>query len=144
MSNNFFYGDFQIMAFQQKMISNERLFKCCTIWLCSDYYYYYYCYYFAYLPVDVIILCMWRVSYFPCILKALYFIKNCSVHKEKPTAYNLGMVRKKSCCDCKVWCIGIKTTGFSRKCGRRVFKIVPPIADFEKINGITLVARLLQ
>ena len=51
--------------------------------------------FFAYLPVDVIIFCMWRVSHFPCILKPLYFIKSCSVHKEKPEVYNLGMVGKK-------------------------------------------------
>ena len=39
--------------------------------------------------------------------------------------------------------IGIYTTGSSRKCDRRVFKIVL-IADFEAINGITLLARLLK
>ena len=57
---------------------------------------------FAYLPVDIIIFCMWRVSHFPCILKPLYFIKCCSVHKEKPKVYNLGMVEKKNCGDCKL------------------------------------------
>ena len=40
--------------------------------------------------------------------------------------------------------ISIWTTGSSRKCDRRVFKIVPPTADFGTINGITLVARLLK
>ena len=40
--------------------------------------------------------------------------------------------------------IGIYTTGSSRNCGRTVFKIVSPIANFEIINGVTLVARLLQ
>ena len=34
--------------------------------------------------------------------------------------------------------------GPQEKCGRRVFKIVSPIADFEKIYGMSLVARLLQ
>ena len=60
--------------------------------------------FFAYLPVDVIIFCKWHVSHFPCILKPLYFIKSCSVHKEKPEVYNLGMVGKKICGDCKLWC----------------------------------------
>ena len=51
--------------------------------------------FFAYQPVDVIIFCMWCVSHFLCISKPLYFIKSCSVHKEKPEVYNLGMVGKK-------------------------------------------------
>ena len=40
--------------------------------------------------------------------------------------------------------IGIYTTGSSGNCGGTVVKIVSPIANFETINGVTLVARLLQ
>ena len=76
MSNISFYGDFQIMSFQQKMISNEKFCKCYTTWLCSDFF-------LAHLPVVFMIFCICHVSHFPCILKPLYFIKNCSVHKKK-------------------------------------------------------------
>ena len=58
--------------------------------------------FFGYLPVNVIIFGMWCVSNFPCILKRLYFIKSCSVHKEKPEVYNLGIVGNKICGDCKL------------------------------------------
>ena len=78
ITNISFYGDFHIVLFQQKMISGDRLFKCYTIWQCSYYFL------FVYLPGDLIIFCMSPASHFPCILKPLCFIKNCSVHKEKP------------------------------------------------------------
>ena len=73
--------------YQQKMISKDQMLYNMTMFrlLLS---------FFAYLPVDVIIFCMWRISHFPCILKPLYFNKSCSVHKQKPQVYNLGMVGK--------------------------------------------------
>ena len=59
--------------------------------------------------------------------------------------YNLGMFGKKNFCSAVNYdVIGIHTTGSSRNCGRTVFKIVSPIANFETINGVSLVARLLQ
>ena len=59
--------------------------------------------------------------------------------------YNLGMFgKKKFVVTVNYDVIGIYTTGSSRNCGRTVFKIVSPIANFEIINGVTLVARLLQ
>ena len=94
---------------------------------------------------DVIMFCMWHVYGSPCILKTQYFLKNCSVHKEKPNVYNLDMFGKNLfVVTINYDFIGIQTTESSRKGDRTVFKTVSPIDDFETINGSTLVARLLQ
>ena len=75
MWNISFLRDFQIMVFEQEMISNERPFEWYIMWLCSEKKI------SLHTSYNIITFCIWRHNIFP----AFWSIKNWSVHKEQPS-----------------------------------------------------------